>query len=54
MYNSSTIRGAANTGAGSRVFRYEVVGLSQNAEAGRWATAFAAVAVCSSRFPMIG
>lgn len=32
MYNSSVAGGAANTGSGSRVFLYEVVGLRQNQE----------------------
>jgi ferredoxin--NADP+ reductase len=32
MYNSSTASGTTNTGFGSRVFRYEVVGLRQNEE----------------------
>lgn len=32
MYNSSAAGGAANTSANSRVFRYEVVGMRQNAE----------------------
>jgi ferredoxin--NADP+ reductase len=32
MYNASAVGSAANTTAGSRVFRYEVVGLRQNSE----------------------
>lgn len=32
MYNQGTVEGAANTGSGSRVFVYEVVGLRQNEE----------------------
>ena len=33
MYNPSAVGSAANTQAGSRVYRYEVVGLRQNAQA---------------------
>lgn len=32
MYNPSIVGGAGNTASGSRVFRYEVVGLRQNAD----------------------
>lgn len=35
MYNSSAAGSAANTTSGSRLFRYEVVGLRQNAETDR-------------------
>jgi ferredoxin--NADP+ reductase len=35
MYNSNAVGGTANTAAGSRIFRYEVVGLRQGSETER-------------------
>ncbi|HEY9908881.1 MAG TPA: ferredoxin-NADP reductase [Thermosynechococcaceae cyanobacterium] len=35
MYNSSAVGGAVNTQSGSRVYRYEVVGLRQNSQTDR-------------------